>query len=84
MNGRGEASGSRLNVLEALNSRYTCLYEPPPSGAGARRRYLTSLLVYGNREVEDELLVSNHILTGESRETALRRPPGKCASYLIS
>nr|GEY24148.1 protein NLP3-like [Tanacetum cinerariifolium] len=58
-NGRGEATSSRSNYWEALNSKYTCLYEPPPSAAGARRRYLTSLWVYGNREVEDEPLVSS-------------------------
>ncbi|PWA75652.1 PB1 domain, RWP-RK domain, Lambda repressor-like, DNA-binding domain protein [Artemisia annua] len=50
-------TSSRLNVLEGLNSKYTCLNEPPPS-AGARG-YLTSLKVYVNREVDDEPLVSS-------------------------
>ena len=63
MNGRGELTvatrSSRSNYLEALNSKYTCLYEPP-SSAGATS-YLTSLWVYGNREVEDEPLVSSKL-----------------------
>ncbi|PWA62941.1 PB1 domain, RWP-RK domain protein [Artemisia annua] len=66
MNGTGEltvaTTSSRLNVLEALNSKYTCLFEPgarSDNNNNGRRRYLTSLRVYGNRDVEDEPLVSS-------------------------
>ncbi|GJZ78081.1 retrovirus-related pol polyprotein from transposon RE1 [Tanacetum coccineum] len=49
-------------ILDDLESRYTCLFEPMPSGAdpaGGRtdRSYLTSLRVYGNLDdVDDEPL----------------------------
>ncbi|GKE11799.1 hypothetical protein Tco_1415350 [Tanacetum coccineum] len=49
-------------ILDDLESRYTCLFEPMPSGAdpaGGRtdRSYLTSLRIYGNLDdVDDEPL----------------------------
>ncbi|GJW90039.1 NLP3-like protein [Tanacetum coccineum] len=49
--------GSKV-LLDALESRYTCLSERPQTNKNNnnndKRRYLVSLKVYGNREVEDD------------------------------
>jgi hypothetical protein len=47
-------SKSGWKVLDGLESRYTCLSERPQNNYNNnnKRRYLTSLRVYGNREVE--------------------------------
>lgn len=44
-------------ILDALNSRYTCIHEPLVSSSdystpSYNRRYLTSLKVFVNREVD--------------------------------
>ncbi|KAI3694326.1 hypothetical protein L1987_77290 [Smallanthus sonchifolius] len=47
-------ASSRSKVLEALKSKYTCIHEPLPAASpDDNRRYLTSLRVFGNREVEE-------------------------------
>ncbi|KAL8208359.1 hypothetical protein R6Q57_007771 [Mikania cordata] len=53
------SSEVRSRIMDALKSRYTCIHdEPLPADADSsspdnNRRYLTSLRVFGNREVEE-------------------------------
>ncbi|XP_076907005.1 protein NLP6-like [Bidens hawaiensis] len=50
---------SSSKVLDDLKARYTCIHEPPASAASPGRRYLTSLMVYSSREVEEPLSSSS-------------------------
>ncbi|PWA65690.1 PB1 domain, RWP-RK domain, Lambda repressor-like, DNA-binding domain protein [Artemisia annua] len=59
-------AATHSRILDDLNSKYTCLFEPVPPGAadpaGGRtdRSYLTSLRVYGNLDdVDDKPLPTN-------------------------
>ena len=49
----GYRSNKGSTVLDGLVSRYTCLSERP-NNYNNKKRYLVSLRVYGNREVEDD------------------------------
>ncbi|KAJ0740218.1 putative transcription factor Nin-like family [Helianthus annuus] len=66
-------ASSESKVLDALKSRYTCIHEPLPVSASAdyyysttsdnnNQRYLTSLRVFGSREVEEPTSSSNLVV----------------------
>ncbi|KAL8208358.1 hypothetical protein R6Q57_007770 [Mikania cordata] len=55
--GKDSVAGNRSKVLEAFRSKYTCIHEPilhaDTSRSDNNRRYLTSLRVFGSREVDE-------------------------------
>ncbi|KAM0000610.1 putative transcription factor Nin-like family [Helianthus debilis subsp. tardiflorus] len=67
-------ASSESRVLDALKSKYTCIHEPLPFSASAdyyyysaspdynNQRYLTSLRVFGSREVEEPTSSSNLVV----------------------